>query len=139
MQYICIAWNLVVWVGSLHGRELLHHVHDEVVGDLLQMLQNLDGALDEVGLVVLDAPLLAEGLDKLVALLQVVSWHHGEEMVIYLVLEAATKPIHEELRNAVATSDVPSGCHLKLPEVRSSGSIIYRHSIVSQSEHKSEE
>ena len=103
------------------------------------MVQHFTSSNEQVGFMVCYSPLPAEGLDKLVALLQVVSWHHGEEMVIYLVLEAAAKPIHEELRNAMATSDVPSGCHLKLPEVRSSGSIVYRHSIVSQSEHKSEE
>ena len=123
----------------LHGRELLHHVHDEVVGDLLQMLQNLDGALDEVGLVVLDAPLLAEGFDELVALGKVVAGHHGEEVVIDLVLESAAEPVDEELGEAVASGDVAGGGHLELPEVRPGGGVVGGHAVVAKAEDEGQE
>ena len=98
MQFICIARN----IHFLHGRKFLDHVNDEVVGYLLQVLQNLDGAVEEVGLVVLDAPLLAEGLDEFVALGEVVAGHHREEVMVDLVLEAAAEPVDEELGEAVS-------------------------------------
>ena len=105
----------------LHCREFLDHVNDEVIGHLLQMLQNLDGTNHEIGLVVLDAPLLAEALDELVTLGKVVTGHHGEQVVIDLILEAAAEPIDEELGEAMAADDVAGGGNLELPEVGSGG------------------
>ena len=131
MQFICIARN----IHFLHGRKFLDHVNDEVVGYLLQVLQNLDGAVEEVGLVVLDAPLLAEGLHELVALGEVVTGHHGEEVVVNLVLETSAEPVDEKLGEPVSSGDVAGGGDLELPEVGPGLRVVGSHAVVAKTEH----
>ena len=52
---------------------------------MLQVVQDLFGSDPNVGLVVIDVPLLAETRDQLVTFLHVVPRHHGEEVVVDLV------------------------------------------------------
>ena len=64
------------------------------------MVKDLEGTINEIGLVVGNAPLLAKGMDKLVSFAEVVSGDHGEEVVLDLVLEAAAEPVDEGLGDA---------------------------------------
>jgi len=73
------------------------------------VLEDLDGPVVEVRLVVLDSPLLAEGLNELVALGEIVAGHHWEEVVVDLVLEPSAKPVDEELGEPVSSDDVAGG------------------------------
>ena len=73
----------------LHGREVL----DDLVRDVLQVLQDLQGPLPHGGLVVRDPIILAELAHAAVALGQMMSRHGGEEMVLDLVVEAAAEPV----------------------------------------------
>ena len=84
-------------------------------------------------------PFLAEGLDQIVGLLQVVSGDHREQVVVNLVLKSTTEPIDKELRKAVSTGNVTGGGDLKLPEVWSGFGIVDGHTIVSQTEHNGQE
>ena len=112
---------------SLHSRKLL----DELLGDVLEVREDLHGSHPHVCLVVGDALLLAEGLNQHVHLLQVVAGQHGEEVVVDLVLQSAAEPVHEGRRGHVA-----GGGHLQLPEVGALVGGVDGHAVVAQSEHQ---
>merc|ERR1719436_815298 len=103
------------------------------------MVQNFHSTNNHVCLVVLYTPLLTERLHKLVELGNVVPRHHREQMVVHLILKTSTEPINEPLWNSMSSSDVTCGCYLKLPEVRSCGSIVDRHAVVTKSKYKCKE
>lgn len=124
---------------ELHRWEVLDHIHNEIVRYLLQMVKDLEGTINEIGLVVGNAPLLAKGMDKLVSFAEVVSGDHGEEVVLDLVLEAAAEPVDEGLGDAVPSSNVPGGGHLQRPEVRAGSCIVCGHAVVAKAEDEGKE
>ena len=69
---------------------------------------HLPGAVEEVVFVVLDTMLGAERHNQLVSRRQRVARHGGEEVVVDLVLEAPTQPVHEPVAR-----DVARGRHLQ--------------------------
>merc|ERR1711871_82135 len=50
---------------QLHCRELLDELGHEIIAHAGEVLKDLPGTIDKVGLVVFHSPLLAEGLDEL--------------------------------------------------------------------------
>mmetsp|Transcript_26907 Transcript_26907/g.48925 ORF Transcript_26907/g.48925 Transcript_26907/m.48925 type:complete len:127 (-) Transcript_26907:995-1375(-) len=66
-------------------------------------------------------------------LLEVVSWHHWEQVVVDLVLKTSTEPVNECLGNAMASCDIAGGGHLQLPEIRPGISIVGGHAVVAKS------
>ena len=61
-----------VAIPGLHGRPISYKVDGEIVSDRIQTVENLVGSIDQVGFVVLDSPVLAETLDQVMSLFQVV-------------------------------------------------------------------
>jgi hypothetical protein len=127
-----------LWI-YLHSGTIPDEVNNKLGCYLIEALQDLDGSIVHVSLVVLDVPFLAETLNKRVGLPQVVSGNMREQMVVHLVLKTTTEPVNEPLRNDMSPSDVVGGSHLQLPEVRSSISIVDGHTVVAQTESKSKE
>mmetsp|Transcript_25331 Transcript_25331/g.58214 ORF Transcript_25331/g.58214 Transcript_25331/m.58214 type:complete len:500 (+) Transcript_25331:38-1537(+) len=123
----------------LHGRTILDEFQDEIVGYVVEVVQNFHSSIHKVGFVVLDAPFLAKGFHKLVRLGEVVSGQGREQMVVHLILKTTAEPIHKELREPVSSGNVTSGGHLKLPEIGPGLGIVRRHTIVSQSKHNGQE
>mmetsp|Transcript_31935 Transcript_31935/g.46423 ORF Transcript_31935/g.46423 Transcript_31935/m.46423 type:complete len:317 (-) Transcript_31935:519-1469(-) len=117
----------------------MDHFSQKIIRNLRKMLEDLKGSINKVGLVILNTILLAETLYQLVSLSKVVSWHHREQVVIHLVLKSTTKPVNEELRESVASSNVSCGSHLELPEIRSRISVVSGHTVVPKTEHQGEE
>ena len=101
---------------SLHGRKF----RGELDGDLRQVAEDFYGTRPHIGLVVVYLILLTEGCDEFVSLFQVVTGHHGEEVVVHLVLQTAAEPVHEPVGR-----DVASRCYLQFPEIRSLRSCRY--------------
>ena len=91
------------------------------------MLDDVHGAGEQVGLVVLDAVLGAERHDKHVGLGQRVAGHHGEQVVVHLVFEATAEPVHEPVAGNVTGSG-----DLQLPVVRASVGVVDREAVVAQ-------
>ena len=46
----------------LHGGSILHKVNNEFIRHIVQVLQDFNTAIDKIGFVVLDTPLLAKRL-----------------------------------------------------------------------------
>jgi len=120
---------------NLHGRTIQDEVDDEFVSDSFQALQNLNGSFVHVRLMVPNIPFLAERLDELVSLAQVVARNAREQVVVDLVLESTAEPVNKELRKSMSTGNVTGGGDLQLPEIGTLVSIVSGHTIVSQSEH----
>ena len=122
-----------------HGRKFLNELLHKIVADASKVPQHLHRPINQVGLMVLHPPLLAEGLHELVALGEVVTGHHGEEVVVNLVLETAAEPVDEKLGEPVSSSDVAGGGDLELPEVGPGLSVVGSHAVVAKTEDKGEE
>lgn len=105
----------------LHGREFVQ----EFRADTTQMLKNFDVAVKDRGFVVSHALLLAEGSDQLMHLGQMMAWDHGEQMMFHLVVQSTTEPTDQP-----SASDIASGGHLQLPEVRALVGLVDRHAVV---------
>mmetsp|Transcript_30223 Transcript_30223/g.72545 ORF Transcript_30223/g.72545 Transcript_30223/m.72545 type:complete len:225 (+) Transcript_30223:49-723(+) len=117
---------------NLHGRSILDEVNDEFMSDSLQALQNLNGSVIHVSLVVLDVPFLAEGLNEFVSLSQVVARDAREQVVVNLVLKTSAEPVDKELGKSVSTGNVTGGGDLQLPKVGSLVGVVGGHTVVSQ-------
>lgn len=119
----------------LHRRSIRDKIKNEVIRNLGQVLQHFNGSVNEIGLVVLDTPFLAETFDKVVSLFQVVTRQGGEQVMIDLVLETTAEPIDKGLRESMSSRNVTSRGNLKLPEVGTSVGIVRRHTVVSKTKH----
>ena len=91
------------------------------------MLDDVHGAGQQVGFVVLDAVLRAEGHDKHVGFGQRVAGHHGEQVVVHLVLEPPAEPVHEPVAGNVA-----GGGDLQLPVVGAGVGFVDGEAVVAQ-------
>ena len=107
-----------------HSRELSDHLLNEIARNVVQVLENLKVTLHHISLMVGYVPLLAETIDKLVALWQIVTRNSGEQVVVYLVLKPSAKPVNKDLWNSMSSSNISCGSNLQLPEVRSCFSVI---------------
>ena len=77
---------------------------DELLGHLGEMFQHLSGAFPHIRLVVRNIVLLAERLDELMHFPEVVSRDHGEEVMIYLVLQTTAEPVNENVGRYISSS-----------------------------------
>jgi hypothetical protein len=118
--------------GKLHGWAILDKFSDKFVTNSLQAIQDLNGTIVHVGLVVLDVPLLAETFYKIMGLLEVVSGDTREQVVVNLVLKTSAEPVNKRLGHTMSSSNVSGSGDLKLPEVWSLVSIVSGHTIVPQ-------
>lgn len=124
---------------KLHCREILDHINDEVIRDVLQVSQHFHSAIYHVSLVVLHTPFFAERIHQLVDLSGIVSRYHGEKVVFHLVLKTATEPVNKELRYSMPTDDISGSSYLKIPEVRPGFSIIDGHAVVAKAKDSGKE
>merc|ERR1711957_759994 len=85
----------------LHGRKIFHHIYYKLIRYILKVVQYFQCANPHIYGMVIYIPFFAERFYKLVALPYVVARHHGEEMVIHLVLQPSTEPINKELRDSM--------------------------------------
>ena len=83
---------------SLHCWKFL----DEFGRYHVEVLYYVQRTLPETGFIVLDAMLLAEAHNQFVSFRETVARHHREQVMVYLVLEAAAQPVYEPIARDVA-------------------------------------
>mmetsp|Transcript_3818 Transcript_3818/g.11669 ORF Transcript_3818/g.11669 Transcript_3818/m.11669 type:complete len:272 (+) Transcript_3818:281-1096(+) len=116
---------------GLHGWEVPY----EVLGEVLEAGEDLDGACPEVRLVVRDVVLGAELEAELARLAEVVPGDGREEVVLDLVVEAAAEPVYKA---EAVLEDVARRRHLELPVVGALGGVIDGHAVVAERKHEGE-
>ena len=78
-----------------------------------------------------DVVIFAKLVHQFVHFPQIMSRKHGKQVMVDLILQAATEPVGKEVRG-----DVSCGGDLKLPEVRSLVGGIDSHPIMTQAENQ---